>query len=550
MIRRAFVALAVALLGCGPSPGPQSGSQTNWLRSCESSDQCGGLSCVCGACTTSCETDIACGELSAASCVASSDPGSIALCGGQAPASGLCLPRCSDGSCAGGASCTAGVCMPAAQATARVTLDTTVRHQSLVGFGASLAYADGQIVAHPQKLALYDFLFAESGLDVLRLRNRYQDPDEAALLPAKEIVDAASERLGRTPFLFMTSGTPPAALKANGSRICAGDEATCTLVSLPGGGFDYAGFASFWRSALEAYANAGLTPDYISIQNNPNWVPPAETPRDACRFLPEEGTATVTVDGAPLEVSYPGYFEALTEVKSAIAGLPVLPRIGAPETGLVGAAAFVAPLDASAFDAFAIHIYGLDAEAVDVAALEDARALAEQLQRPLFQSEIQAGGIETAIFIHHTLVDAGALVYMQNDLVSSTSELAPVSLAFLSETGFEAQGPYYALSQYAKNTDPGWIRVDGASDSSTLLSSAWLSPGEDALTVVLVNAGTEQLAAEIVLPGELRSRFVGTEITRTVFEGLERSAALGELPANGVVRVPGRSVLTVALRSD
>ena len=48
----------------------------------------------------------------------------------------------------------------------------------------------------------------------------------------------------------------------------------------------------------------------------------------------------------------------------------------------------------------------------------------------------------------------------------------------------------------------------------------------------------------------LRSRLVRTEVTRTVFEGVERSAALGELSANGVVRVPSRSILTIAFKSN
>ena len=200
----------------------------------------------------------------------------------------------------------------------RVTIDTEARHQTLVGFGASLAYADDAIVAHPEKSALYDLLFAESGLDVLRLRNRHEGANGAALLPAREIVEAASERLGRTPLLFMTSGTPPAALKANRSRTCGGRPETCTLASLPGGGFDYAGFASHWRASLEAYADAGISPDYVSIQNNPNWVPPADRPNEACRFLPEEGTATVNVDGAAVEIAYPGYREALSAVRAAI----------------------------------------------------------------------------------------------------------------------------------------------------------------------------------------------------------------------------------------
>ncbi len=550
MKRWAFLALALAAAACSPST-PQTGSQTNWLIMCTSSQDCdAGVECLCGACTRLCASDSACDDLPDASCVASHDHGSIALCGGQAPPSGVCLPRCDDASCAAGTSCVAGVCVPELESAATVTLDTSARHQTLVGFGASLAYADDGIVAHAQKDALYDLLFVDAGLDVLRLRNRHQDGGADSLQPAREIVEAASERIGRTPFLFMTSGTPPEALKANGSRTCSGDPATCTLVSLPGGGFDYAGFASYWRSSLEAYADVGITPDYLSIQNNPNWVPPADVALDACYFLPEEGTTTVTVDGTSTDVAYPGYREALAQVRDAIADLPSVPRLGIPETGFVGVGDFVPALETSAFDALAVHFYGVQPAAVDVAELEDLRALAEQLDRPVFQTEVQAEGFDTATLIHHALVNAGASVYLQNDLVSLTSDLAPWALVLLNADDFEAQGPYFALAHYAKATDPGWVRIDAVSDSSALLSSAWLSPDESALTIVLVNPDSEELAVEVALADTLRSRLVRSEVTRTVFDGLERAAVLGQLPASGVVRIPGRSITTVALAGD
>ena len=344
----------------------------------------------------------------------------------------------------------------------------------------------------------------------------------------------------------MTSGTPPAALKANRSRTCGGRPETCTLASLPGGRFDYAGFASHWRASLEAYADAGISPDYVSIQNNPNWVPPADRPNEACRFLPEEGTATVNVDGAAVEIAYPGYREALSAVRAAIQDLP-MPQIGAPEVSGIGMVdQYVPPLDAAVFDALALHLYGVDATAVDIGGLEAVRDLARQLDRPVFQTEMQADGMETAILIHHALTAGGASAYLQNDLVAVTRDAAQVALVLLDGARFEPQGPYYALSHYAKSTDPGWVRVDADSDSSELLGSAWLAPDDRALTVVLVNPGLESLEAELVVPDALRARAVRTQVTRTTFEGAERSAALGALPSGGIVRVPRRSILTVA----
>lgn len=550
MTRAALLALALAA-ACSPAKNtPQTGSQTNWLLVCDSSDDCGGLECLCGTCTTSCESDAACSELAGASCVAPSDEGSIALCGGRMTDSSLCLARC-DEACPDGTHCVADVCAPIAVPTVRVTLDTTMRHQTLEGFGASLAYADDAIVAHPDKAALYDLVFDEAGLDVLRMRNRYDgEASGGALEPAVEIISAAAQRLGRMPLVFMTSASPPAELKANASRACADGPQTCKLASVPAGGFDYAGFAMFWRDSLEAYASAGIVPSYVSIQNDPDVLPPLGTPNEACHFLPEEGTASVTIDGAQLDVEYPGYREALEAVRDAIAGLPDVPRLAAPETtGVLDISEYAPPLGAS-YDALAIHLYGQLAATVNVAALESVRDMAAQLGRPVLQTEMQADGFETAVLMHYALTAADAAAYLQNDLVSLTSKMASVALVLLNDDGLEIQLPYYAMMHFAKHTDPGWARVSATGDSTELLASAWLAPDERALTIVLVNAQTTDVQAEIVIPDTLRSQLVRSEVTRTVFDGVERAAVLGALSEERVVHVPARSIMTIALAAD
>jgi hypothetical protein len=547
-MRFASVVLGLALAACSPSNGPQTGSQTNWLRACDTSEECGlGLECVCGACTATCLTDPACADLPGATCVAASDKGTIALCSGQAPPINLCLPRCGDDTCAAGTSCIAGVCMPTESKPAEVSIDPERQYQTLVGFGAGLGYAEDRIASHPDRESLYDVFFKDAGLDVLRVRNRYDDGDDP-FSSTVSIVQAAKERIGRAPVLFMSSPTPPASLKANDSRACKGDPLTCTLVTLPDGGFDYAGFANYWRSALEEYAEAGITPDYISIQSHPNWIAPAEVKLDACLFLPEEGKTTVTVDDTPTEVTYPGYREALEAVKRAIADLPTVPRIGAPETGLVGVGDFVKALSASDFDALAFHAYTVDPE--DLGSLEAVRTLGEQRNRPILQTEMQAEGLDTAVLIHHTLTTANASAYLQNDLTSSNADSAGLALAYLTDEDFELQGTYYAFWHYAKRTGPGWVRVDAAGGPPGLLSSAWLAPDQSALTIVFVNPTDEDVETKVVLPQALGATLTRSVVTRTVFDGLERGTSLGALPETGVVRVPRGAVATVFFQTE
>ncbi len=539
------------LLGC--SPGQQAGSQTNWLSVCESDDDCDGLQCICGACTLPCDSEDECADLSGTSCVPPNDPGAIAFCAGAAPQGGLCIATCDDdSSCAAGSICLAGACSPLEGGRARVDVDLTVRHQTLTGFGAGLAYEEDEMAAHPSRDQLFEAMFSASGFDVIRVRNRYEGDNDDDLLVTREILGEAEALLGRRPLLLMNSGSPIAALKANGSKTCSGDPATCTLSRLADGSFDYAGFADYWRNSLDAYANAGITPDFLSIQNNPNWVPPSSATVDACRFLPEEGTTSVTVDGATVDVEYPGYREALAAVRSAISDLESFPKIAAPDVSGAGSVEdYAQVLDPADFDALSLHLYGQDPAAVDVALLQSVGELGRGYDRPVFQSEMSADGHATAILLHHALTTLGASVYLQNDFVSSASSLDanPAALFALTADGFEAQRPYYVLQHYARWTDPGWVRVDAVNTTTDLLSSAWLSPAEDELTIVLFNQGTTPIDAELVLPPEAR-QLSSTEVIRTTLDGLERAADLGSLPAERVVKLPAHALVTVHLSDE
>jgi hypothetical protein len=228
-----------------------------------------------------------------------------------------------------------------------------------------------------------------------------------------------------------------------------------------------------------------------------------------------------------------------------------VPLLAAPEvSGLGQVERYAAALDTVAVDALALHLYGQDPADVDVAALEAARAVATRLDRPLLQTEMQADGFATAVLMHYALTAGGAAAYLQNDLASWGSEVAEHAVVHLGSDGVERLGPYYALMHFAKHTDPGWVRVGAISNTAGLLSSAWLSPDESALTVVMINRGEDDLDAELVLSEPLSARFRSTKLERTVFESTERFADLGALSAAGVANVPAGSILTISFTAE
>jgi hypothetical protein len=192
-------------------------------------------------------------------------------------------------------------------------------------------------------------------------------------------------------------------------------------------------------------------------------------------------------------------------------------------------------------DAIAHHMYGSDAANLDVASLTALGELQVSMALPIFQTEMQADGFDTALLIHHALVSEGAAMYLQTALVGPRSGPAtnPTALIGLEDGEFVLQEPYFAMRHYAKYTDPGYQRVGATSTDPSLLVSAWRSPDDDALTVVLINSGfvTQSISVDV---GERRS----FSLSRTVFGGQERMADLGSLPSGGTIALPPRSMAT------
>lgn len=529
---------------CMPSGDPQSSSQTNWYRRCNSNAECGDLACLCGTCTQLCSSQSDC-KSEGSSCLAASDERASTFCEGSNLPWSICVLGCDDDSCPEGTVCKEEVCQVLPAPDAIVTVDLTERYQTLIGFGASLAYAESTIVGREDEEELYDALFSELGAEVIRVGNLFEPGREGNLEPSARIISAAADRIGAQPTLLMTSASPPAELKANGARVCNGDEATCTLVQLADGSYDYEGFAQFWRSSLEAYASVGISPAFVSIQNNANWSPPEGNAGEACRFLPEEGTTTL----GDVEVRLAGYVEAAEAVEAALVGLESAPALYGPETTSLNAVPRYEPVfAANLLSAVGIHLYGMSIDNPRTDELNAVRALGSYYDIPVIQSEMMAQGLDTAVYIHHAAVEANATAYLQNDFVSQAGAPDPNENALiqLEETsGFVRQSAYYALQHFSKNTKPGWVRVGANVDGGAVLASGWLSPAADALTLILVNPGANALRTQLEL-SEL-GNFENSNITQTVFDAVLEHRELGALDEFGYIDLPAHSAVTIAL---
>lgn len=416
-----------------------------------------------------------------------------------------------------------------------VSVDVTSRFQALEGFGAAVAWYGDWLTGHPNKREIYTLLFRELGLDLLRLRNVYRDDPEAFDATSVEIMTAATELLGRRPGILLSSWSPPARLKANGDTECRGDSA-CTLISGPDG-FAYAELGTYFADAVSAYAGIGLLPDYLSIQNEPDFLPPGW---EGCRFDPNEG-------------AYPSYARALQAVREALTASGLTPKLLGPEViGLNSGrlAPYMQTIDASLLDVVAHHLYDGAAWQYPpgyVTNMEAARALAGA--KPIFQTEFSVPGVgaafEIAGLIHHSLTHENVAAYFHWELVWPGPEglislEAPAARTeWETERGYTVRDVYYSLQHYARFTDPGYVRVAADSTTSSVKASAFESPDARRLTVVLLNTDTSEHRVSLDVSG-----FVpGSAVSYRTSEG-ERFADRGDTPLGEALLLPPRSITT------
>ena len=250
---------------------------------------------------------------------------------------------------------------------ATATIDTSDVHQTIEGFGASLAWEVWQLYNHSEKGELYNYLFKELGMDILRLRNVYERGEDYIFGLYEEIVDSFYSLSENDPKILISSWTPPVDLKSNGSLVGG------TLADI-GGEYLYGDFAWYWVDALDEFYDHGIVPDYISFQNEPDWGRDHAT----CRFDPTENDTVA------------GYDQALDSVYLRLQGMGI--KILAPEVLGIGFSRFqsyASQFNHDHADGYAYHLYhGGDGNVNPDAFNSNLTAIASNYTgKPIFQTE-------------------------------------------------------------------------------------------------------------------------------------------------------------------
>ena len=150
-----------------------------------------------------------------------------------------------------------------------VRLDPSVTYQTVEGIGGGIVYYLDWVTTHKNKAIVYDTIFTGLGISGLRIANWAQE-DTADFKHEKEIMAEARKRLGKKFFTLMSCWSAPAYLKANNSLRGTGSGSVKASLKKQNGKFMYNEYGKWWRKSIERYQVVGISPDYVSIQNEPD----------------------------------------------------------------------------------------------------------------------------------------------------------------------------------------------------------------------------------------------------------------------------------------
>ena len=439
---------------------------------------------------------------------------------------------------------TASVGWPAAATAATATINPATTFQTIEGFGGATAFYAGWITAHPYKQEIYTNAFAGLNLSMLRLGNwfRYQGTanfDSAAT----EIVSNATRVLGRPVPVYISSWAPPAFLKSNGQ---VGNGGTLIYTN---GGFAYAEFAQYWYDSLLAYRSNGVSPTWISIQNEPDW----EAGYDSCILRPSEGVVNGT--------NYASYSKALDKVFQRLTNLPSPPKLLAPECVHIrysDLSSYAPTLNSASFYGVNYHLYGDSTDGTMDGYISSLRSSTNIFpSKPHFMTEFGVSNmVDSATLIHNCLTEGRASGYNHWSLVWPGTDGGLIQIEFpwnqaewtnapagtpTQSHGWWLTPSYWAMKHFSYFITAGSRRIAASCSDSNVRVSAYLTADNLRLVTVFINRSTSTAAS--VTPSFGAFPIVASSVFQTA--GTNRWQSFG--PAGSSLTLPPQSLTTLVL---
>ena len=442
---------------------------------------------------------------------------------------------------------------------ATASINPQVIYQTIEGIGGAVAFYNGWVPAHPYKLGIYTNAFAGLNLSMLRLADWYRYNDAAFQSQngegwvAGDIVSNANRVLGHPVPVYMSSWSPPALLKSNGQ---VGNGGTLIMTN---GSFAYTNFAQYWYDSLQAYKSIGVSPTWISIQNEPDWV----AGYDSCILHPTEDTVNGT--------NYASYSKALDATYQLLTNLPSPPKLLGPEPVHIAyndLQNYAATMNSNSFYGVNYHLYGnAQNNPTPDGYIGDLSSATNVFPgKPHFMTEYGYPDlIQTACLIHNCFtagqdsgfnywsliwpVGGNALVQIENPYNRSSWTNAPPGVTTQSH-GWWLTPAYWAVKHFSYFVQPGYRRVSANDTDSNVRSSAYLAPDGSRLVVVLINTNAAASSAMTFNFGAFNvgsSSVYQTAGTNT-YAGNNTFVSLGAVASPQVL--PPLSITTVVLNQN
>ena len=417
------------------------------------------------------------------------------------------------------------------------TIDANTHYQDIEGFGAAGAWYESWLTSNTESEALYDLFFDELGLDIYRIRNTY-DYDSGYMSNTSTIV---AEALERNPNLkiMITSWSPPTSLKSTGSL----DEGT-----LAGGpsNYVYDDFALWWYNSIDSWTTTyGVEPDYINIQNEPDY-----DGNNRCLFDPTENSTNAGYDQAFETV----WTKLDTEMGSSI------PKMLATEiTGFEGANGYSpddylsAIIDHNHVYGYAHHLYNCNnggqpgcGDDPDQYVTNMTNFNSSWATKPLFQTEYEHAtdswpdALNIALLIHNSLTVEQVSGYLYWQLFWSSSGL--VTIPSYGASTYTINSDFYGFKHFSAFIHSDWDRIYASQDSNDLRISAYISPDNNEMSVVVINTGASDFKLDLSFTGFSIS---SGSIYRT--SSSQNCVNIGSYDGSSPVTLPGSTVTTLSL---
>ena len=418
--------------------------------------------------------------------------------------------------------------------TNKITANPSVSHQEMIGFGAALTWWSDRVINSPKRDELYNLMFQDLGMDILRLKNWYypqgypenKSPSQMVTSGDRNMFLATQEFFEKAKSLnpdikvLLSSWGPPASLKSNNHL----REGTLKKVD---GLYVYDEFAQYWEDLLD---HLPFDPDFISIQNEPGYTNPGWT---TCAWAPVENA------------NLAGFDQAMDRVWDKIKGRSFVPEMLAPEAENINAwNNFMQVLSKKEYlNYYGWHPYNFnESTPIDQTnqALTDIKN--RYGQKPNIMTEYSnMSWFKTARFIHRALTRANTSAYIYWELVWGDPNRTEFPMINIDGSGnYTVTGFYHLIKHFSKFISKGHVRIDCTSSSSFLEVSAYRNPSGTAITYVIINPDPRELDFDMEVEGKsIKSMKAFQSIEGNYYkeiQGLGSSSKL-KLPRNSITTV-------------